>query len=76
MSVVAALVIVAIIGREDDREGRGDRIDALDACQRYGKRTGHPAQLNMGDCFTHACATTTATTLLYKGDDFAHRDLR
>jgi len=48
---------------------------AVEAYHRYGKGTGHPAKLNMGDCFAYACAKTNAATLLYKGDDFLHTDL-
>ena len=48
---------------------------ALDARARYGKGTGHPARLNMGDCFAYACAKAHAVPLLYKGDDFVHTDL-
>jgi len=48
---------------------------ALVAFERYGKGRGHPAQLNMGDCFAYACAQSLAVPLLYKGDDFAHTDL-
>lgn len=47
---------------------------ALDAYQRYGKGR-HSAQLNMGDCFAYACATTNDARLLYKGSDFAKTDL-
>ena len=42
---------------------------ALDAFDRYGKGRGHPAQLNMGDCFAYACAKTLRIPLLYKGND-------
>lgn len=49
---------------------------ALDAFTRYGKGTKHRAQLNMGDCFAYACAKASNADLLYKGDDFAHTDLR
>ena len=72
--------IVSVFARENGfvsvpiGEREGDV--ALEAYQRYGKGTGHPAQLNMGDCFAYACATTNAASLLYKGDDFAHTDLR
>lgn len=52
-----------------------DHIGALHAFEKYGKGTGHPAQLNMGDCFAYAVAKRLGTTLLYKGDDFAHTDL-
>ena len=48
---------------------------ALDAYHRYGKRSGHRAKLNMGDCFAYACAKTNRAQLLYKGDDFRHTDL-
>ncbi len=48
---------------------------AIDAHLRYGMGTGHPAQLNMGDCFAYACAKAHGVGLLYKGHDFAHTDL-
>lgn len=49
---------------------------AIDAFARYGKGQGHPAQLNMGDCFAYACARHFDVPLLYKGDDFAQTDVR
>lgn len=55
--------------------GDAERRIALDAHRLYGKGTGHPARLNMGDCFAYACAKTNAAELLYKGDDFAHTDM-
>lgn len=48
---------------------------AIAAFARYGKGTGHPAQLNMGDCFAYAMAKIHAAPLLFKGDDFARTDL-
>jgi ribonuclease VapC len=45
------------------------------ARDRYGKGTGHPAQLNLGDCVSYALAKSTGMRLLYKGGDFAHTDL-
>ncbi|CAO4168357.1 type II toxin-antitoxin system VapC family toxin [Methylorubrum aminovorans] len=48
---------------------------ALDAFARYGKGTGHPARLNMGDCFAYAVARNHGVPLLYKGEDFALTDL-
>ncbi len=48
---------------------------ALDAFDRYGKGRGHPAQLNMGDCFAYGAAVTLGVPLLYKGDDFEETDL-
>ena len=41
----------------------------------FGKGTGHPAQLNFGDCFSYALAKAKRTALLYKGEDFAKTDL-
>ena len=48
---------------------------ALLAFSRYGKGRGHPAQLNMGDCFAYAVARTRHVPLLYKGNDFSHTDI-
>ncbi len=48
---------------------------ALKAACKYGKTAGHPARLNMGDCFAYACAKTRGVSLLYKGNDFAQTDL-
>jgi ribonuclease VapC len=42
----------------------------------YGRGSGHPAQLNLGDCFAYALTATTGEPLLYKGDDFSHTDVR
>jgi ribonuclease VapC len=55
--------------------GEREAQAALVAFERYGKGTGHPAQLNMGDCFAYACARTNGARLLYKGHDFSHTDL-
>jgi len=43
---------------------------------KYGRGTGHPANLNMGDCFAYALAATRDLPLLFKGDDFVHTDVR
>jgi ribonuclease VapC len=48
---------------------------ALLAFSRYGKGRGHPAQLNMGDCFAYAVAQSRDMPLLYKGNDFAQTDI-
>ena len=42
-----------------------------DAFERYGKGQGHPARLNIGDCFAYACAQHWDVPPLLKGDDFA-----
>jgi ribonuclease VapC len=49
---------------------------ALEAFSRFGKGRGHPAQLNLGDCFAYAVAKTYRTSLLFKGDDFTKTDIR
>ncbi len=41
----------------------------------FGKRSGHPARLNLGDCFAYALAKTTGEPLLFKGEDFDHTDI-
>ncbi len=49
---------------------------AIDAFRRYGKGRGHPAALNIGDCFSYAPAVATGHPLLFKGNDFSHIDIR
>lgn len=46
------------------------------AAKRFGRGSGHPARLNMGDCFAYALAKTRDLPLLFKGDDFIHTDIR
>jgi ribonuclease VapC len=48
---------------------------AVDAFRRFG-RGRHQAALNIGDCFSYALAIATDRTLLFKGDDFIHTDIR
>lgn len=49
---------------------------AAHACAaRYHHLTGHPAKLNMGDCFAYAAARTSGLRLAYKGNDFVHTDI-
>lgn len=52
-----------------------DAGTALAAYARYGKGRGHPAQLNLGDCFAYAMARTHRANLLFKGDDFSKTDI-
>jgi ribonuclease VapC len=51
-------------------------LAALQAYQRYGKGSGHPAQLNMGDCLSYGAAKVLNVPLLFKGEDFARTDIR
>jgi ribonuclease VapC len=48
--------------------------EAIGAFQRFG-RGRHRASLNMGDCFSYACAKIHKVPLLFKGDDFIHTDI-
>ena len=48
---------------------------AAEAYRRYGRGRGHPAQLNFGDAFAYALASSRGLSLLYKGDDFARTDV-
>jgi ribonuclease VapC len=49
---------------------------AREANQRFGKRSGHPARLNFGDCFAYALAMALEEPLLFVGQDFVHTDVR
>jgi len=42
----------------------------------FGRGSGHPARLNFGDCFAYALAIDQGESLLYRGDDFSHTDVR
>ncbi len=50
--------------------------EAADAFERYGRGTGHPARLNFGDCLSYAVARKHHAPLLFKGEDFAHTDVK
>ena len=54
---------------------RRRRLAGESAYARYGKGRGHPARLNLGDCFAYAMAKQHGVPLLYKGDDFSQTDL-
>ncbi len=49
---------------------------ARQAFRDYGRGSGHPANLNFGDCFSYALARDKREPILYKGTDFAQTDLR
>ena len=64
---VAGVRTVSITEREAET--------ALAAFSRYGRGRGHPAQLNLGDCFAYAMAKNHGTALLFKGEDFDKTDI-
>jgi len=48
---------------------------ARQAHREFGRGSGSPARLNLGDCFSYALATSRDEPLLFQGDDFTHTDL-
>lgn len=48
---------------------------ARSAHERFGRGSGHPASLNMGDCFAYALARELNEPLLFQGRDFALTDI-
>lgn len=54
---------------------RDDMALAVAAFSDYGKGRGHPAQLNLADCLSYACAKRRGLRLLYKGNDFSKTDM-
>jgi ribonuclease VapC len=48
---------------------------ARHAHKTFGRGSGHPARLNLGDCFAYALARTRREPLLFKGNDFARTDI-
>ena len=49
---------------------------ARQAFRDYGRGSGHPANLNFGDCFSYALARDKREPMLWKGEDFVYTDLR
>lgn len=48
---------------------------AREAHREFGKGSGSPAGLNLGDCFSYALAAHSGEELLFKGADFAATDI-
>lgn len=48
---------------------------AFTAYGRFGRGSGHKAQLNFGDCAAYAASRSTGAPLLFKGQDFIHTDI-
>ena len=53
------------------RQGEVARV----AHRRYGRGSGSPARLNVGDCFAYALSVVTGEPLLFTGVDFTHTDV-
>ncbi|MFY9489113.1 MAG: type II toxin-antitoxin system VapC family toxin [Solirubrobacterales bacterium] len=67
--------IVGAIGAKVDSFTVEQAEIAREAYRDFGRGSGHPAQLNFGDCFSYALAYATGEPLLYKGDDFGETDI-
>ena len=67
--LASTAVTVVPFGEEHLRVARAAYRD-------YGRGSGHPANLNFGDCFSYALAAERREPLLYVGDDFVHTDIR
>jgi ribonuclease VapC len=67
--IAAANISVEAVTAEQAKIGRAAYRD-------FGTGSGHPAQLNFGDCFAYALAKVAGGPLLFKGTDFSHTDLR
>ena len=67
--VQTARMLVESVTEEHARIGRAAYRD-------FGRGSGHPPQLNFGDCFAYALAKTTGEALLFKGNDFGETDVR
>jgi ribonuclease VapC len=63
-----ANITIEPVTEEQARIGR-------EAYRDFGKGSGHPAQLNFGDCFAYALAKAMGEPLLFKGADFAQTDV-
>jgi len=70
---IAALIETAGISVVPINAGIAKR--AVAAFALYGKGRGHPAQLNLADCMSYACAKAYRVPLLFKGEDFARTDI-
>lgn len=66
--------LISVISAIDVPFDRGLADAAADAYATWGKGN-HPAQLNMGDCFTYAVAQRTGEPILCIGEDFAQTDV-
>lgn len=67
LMAAASIVVEPLTWRQAEIAGQAYRD--------FGRGSGHPAALNLGDCFSYALARDSGLPLLYKGDDFAQTDI-
>ena len=73
IGVTEAGLLIAELGVAIEPVTEEQTLAAVEAFGRFGK--GHPAKLNMGDCFAYALSKATRTPLLFKGNDFPQTDV-
>lgn len=71
----AIVEFLATVGVETQTIGMEIGREAHLCAARYHHLVGHPARLNMGDCFAYASARSSGLKLAYKGNDFIHTDV-
>ena len=67
--------LIAQLGIETVPFDAEQAAGATRAYREFGRGSGHPAGLNLGDCHAYALADVTGEPLLYIGDDFCHTDI-
>ncbi len=67
--------LIAQLGIETVPFDSEQAASATRAYRDFGRGSGHPAGLNLGDCYSYALADVTGEPLLFVGDDFAHTDI-
>src|SRR5690349_20063205 len=67
--------LIAQLGIETVPFDAEQAASATRAYRDFGRGSGHPAALNLGDCYSYALADVTGEPLLFVGDDFAHTDI-
>lgn len=67
--------LIAAMGIDIVMAGPREVDSAHQGCVRFGKGSGHPAQLSFGDLFSYALAKSRGMPLLFKGAGFARTDL-
>ena len=67
--------LIAQLGIETVPFDAEQAASATRAYREFGRGSGHPAGLNLGDCYAYALADITGEPLLYIGDDFSHTDI-
>jgi ribonuclease VapC len=68
-------VLLAKAGARIDPFDSDQAALAFEAYRRFGKGSGHPAQLNIGDCAAYALAQSSGLPLLFVGGDFSQTDV-